>query len=68
MVGADTVAVVGDRVVGGGLFAPAGVVGVTPVVNLLESFLGPLTGLVISAAIFLVVMLAAYVLNKSVFN
>ena len=47
---------------------PSGVVGITPVTDVLEPFLGPLAGIVVSVAIFLVIMAAVYVLNKSVFN
>ncbi len=41
---------------------------IAPVTDALEPFLGPLAGLVVSAAIFLVVMVATYVVNKAVFN
>ena len=41
---------------------------IAPVTDALEPFLGPLAGLVVSAAIFLVVMVATYVINKAVFN
>ncbi|WP_418284741.1 mechanosensitive ion channel family protein [Halorubrum sp. DTA46] len=45
-----------------------GALAVTTVTAFLETFLGPLAGAVISAAIFVVVMVAVYVLNKVVFN
>ena len=41
---------------------------IAPVTNALEPFLGPIAGLVVSAAIFLVVMIATFVVNKVVFN
>ena len=48
--------------------AAAGTAPIAPVTDALEPFLGPLAGLVVSAAIFLVIMVATYTLNKAVFN
>ena len=48
--------------------AAVGTALIAPVTDALEPFLGPLAGLVVSAAIFLVIMVATYVLNKAVFN
>ncbi len=48
--------------------AAVGTAPIAPVTDALEPFLGPLAGLVVSAAIFLVIMVATYVLNKAVFN
>ncbi|RAW44656.1 mechanosensitive ion channel family protein [Halorubrum sp. 48-1-W] len=39
-----------------------------PAVDLLEPYLGPLSGVVVSAAIFLVVLVTVFVLNKAVFS
>ena len=41
---------------------------VAPAEELLEPFLGPAAGLVVSAAVFLIVIVAVYLLNKSVVN
>ncbi|MWV64972.1 mechanosensitive ion channel [Halorubrum sp. JWXQ-INN 858] len=41
---------------------------VAPIRDFLEPFLGPASGIVVSAAIFVVVLFAVYVLNKSVLN
>ncbi|WP_200531547.1 mechanosensitive ion channel family protein [Halorubrum sp. LN27] len=46
--------------------APAGALGTVAVAGTLEPLLGPLTGIVVDAAIFLVVVVAAYVLHKAV--
>ncbi|WP_050032879.1 mechanosensitive ion channel family protein [Halorubrum halophilum] len=46
--------------------APAEAVGTVAVAGTLEPYLGPLTGLVVDAAIFLVVVVATYVLYKAV--
>ncbi|WP_123622057.1 mechanosensitive ion channel family protein [Halorubrum sp. CSM-61] len=46
--------------------APAGVLGTVAVAGTLEPYLGPLTGLIVDAAIFLAVVVATYVLYKSV--
>jgi len=45
--------------------AHAGTLGTVAVAGTLEPFLGPLTGLVVDAAIFLVVVVATYVLYKA---
>ena len=52
----------------GAVTATLGTSPIAPVTDALEPFLGPLAGLVVSAAIFLVVMVATYVVNKAVFN
>jgi len=52
----------------GAVTATLGTAPIAPVTDALEPFLGPLAGLVVSAAIFLVVMVATYVVNKAVFN
>ena len=52
----------------GAVTATLGTSPIAPVTDALEPFLGPLAGLVVSAAIFLVVMVATYVINKAVFN
>ncbi len=41
---------------------------VAPIEDALEPYLGPLAGLVISVAVFLVVIVAVYLLNRSVIN
>ncbi|WP_434522434.1 mechanosensitive ion channel family protein [Halorubrum sp. AS12] len=46
--------------------APAGVLGPAVIGGTLRPYLGPLTGIVVDAAIFLVVVVAAYVLYKAV--
>ena len=48
--------------------AAVGTAPIAPVTDALEPFLGPLAGLVVSAGIFLVVMVATYVVNKVLFN
>ena len=49
-----------------GLTAP--IPTVTTVTEVLEGFLGPLAGIIVSAAVFTVVMVIVYVANKGVFN
>ncbi len=58
-------AVAGGRTDGIG---DASVVVVAPITDVLEPFLGPLAGPLVSTAIFVVILVATYVLNKSVFN
>jgi len=48
--------------------AAVGTAPIAPVTDALEPFFGPFVGLVVSAAIFLVVMVGTYLLNKVVIN